>query len=299
MGGTIRAYRSVKYFGLTFAISWACFGIAAARSRAVTGNLMEDPVISLGMIVGLFGPLIAAGICMSGRGNKPIRQDFKDKLTSLRRIKPGFWPVAFLAYPVLMAVAVLVSVPFGGSIDQLGLTAKFAIVEGAAALSWVIAFAAPALEELGWSGYGIDALRGRGPLIRPVVLFGVLWSAWHVPLFFVKGYYHANLWAESPLYAVAFLVGVVPLTVITNWIYYRNGRSIIMAIVFHAMVNVTSEAFEVTNATKTILYGLLIVVAAVLIVCDKRFFLSRDEGLVPRLPKSSQAPTGALSKAGA
>jgi membrane protease YdiL (CAAX protease family) len=298
MSETTKAYRPVKYFGLTFVISWVCFGTAAVRSRSVTGNLMEDPVISAGMIVGLFGPLIAAIICMVGQADKAIRQDFKSKLTSLARIKPGFWPVAFLAYPALMTLAVLVSAPFGGSIGQLGLSAEFSIVEGAAALSWVIAFAAPALEELGWSGYGIDALRGRGPLIRPVVLFGVLWSAWHVPLFFVKGYYHANLWAGSPVYAIAFLVGVVPLTVITNWIYYRNGRSIIMAIVFHAMVNVTSEAFLVTNATKAILYGLLVVVAVVLVVCDRRFFLSRDQGLVRQPPRFSRPALGSLSVAG-
>ncbi|MDR1387904.1 MAG: CPBP family intramembrane metalloprotease [Propionibacteriaceae bacterium] len=276
--GGERDYRPGQYFGLTFAISWVCYAVAAVRSHSVTGDLMEDPLISAGMIIGLFGPLIAAAICLAGRANRPIRRDFKSKLLDLRRIRKGFWPVALLGYPALITVAVLVSLPFGGSVDQLALSTKFSIVEGAVGLSWLIAFTAPALEELGWSGYGIDALRGRGPLIRPILLFGALWSAWHLPLFFVKGYYHANLLAESPIYALAFLAGVVPLTVITNWIYYRNGRSIIMAVVFHAVVNVSSEAFMVTNSTKTVLYGALTLVAALLIVCDRPFFWSRGPG---------------------
>jgi membrane protease YdiL (CAAX protease family) len=276
-----RDYRPGKYFGLTFAISWGCYAVAAVRSNSVTGDLMEDPLISAGMILGLFGPLIAAVICMAGRANRPIRRDFRSKLLDMGRIRRGFWPVAILGYPALIAAAVLISAPFGGSLGQLALSSEFSIVEGAAGLSWLIAFAAPALEELGWSGYGIDSLRGRRPLIVPVLLFGALWSAWHLPLFFVKGYYHANLLAESPVYALAFLVGVVPLTVITNWIYYRNGRSIVVAVVFHAVVNVSSEAFMVTNATKTVLYGLLLAVAALLVVCDRRFFLSSEAGHVP------------------
>jgi len=270
-----RLYNPRKYFGLTFAISWTCYGAAAVRSHQVTGDLMEDPLISLGMIIGLFGPLIAALICMAGRANRPIRADFRSKITKLGRIRPAFLPVVILTYPALIAVAVLISTRFGGSLGQLGLSAEFSIVEGAVGLSWLIAFLAPALEELGWSGYGIDALRGRGPLLKPILGFGVLWSLWHLPLVFIKGYYHANLLAESPLYAAAFFVGVVPLTVITNWIYYRNDRSIVMAVVFHAMVNVCSEAFLVTNATKTILYVTLIAVAAAIILADRRFFFAR------------------------
>ncbi|MDR1441752.1 MAG: CPBP family intramembrane metalloprotease [Bifidobacteriaceae bacterium] len=281
VSGAEREYSPGKYFGLTFAISWSCYAVAAVRSHNVTGNLMEDPLISAGMILGLFGPLIAAAICMAGPANRSVRSDFKSKLLDTTRINKGFWPLAILGYPALIAVAVAASTPFGGSLDQLALSPEFSIVEGAVGLSWLIAFTAPALEELGWSGYGIDSLRGHSPLIRPVLLFGILWSAWHLPLFFVKGYYHANLLAESPIYALAFLVGVVPLTVITNWIYYRNGRSIVMAVVFHAVVNVSSEAFMVTNATKTILYGVLIAVAAVLVGCDRRFFLSSEAGRVP------------------
>ncbi|MDR2565150.1 MAG: CPBP family intramembrane metalloprotease [Bifidobacteriaceae bacterium] len=289
-GGPAAGYRPGKYFGLTFSISWGCYAVAAVRSRHVTGNLMEDPLISAGMILGLFGPLIAAGICLAGRAGRPLRRDFRSKLLGLGRARPAFWPIALLGYPALIALTVLAIAPFGGSLGQLALSAKFSIVEGAVGLSWLIAFLAPALEELGWSGYGIDALRGRGPLIRPVLLFGVLWSAWHVPLFFVKGYYHANLWAENPLYGIGFLVGVVPLTVITNWIYYRNGRSIALAVVFHASVNVCSEAFMVTNATKTVLYGVLIVVAALLVAADRRFFWSRQAGVAAA--DTAPAPLG-------
>ncbi|MDR0851124.1 MAG: CPBP family intramembrane metalloprotease [Clostridiales Family XIII bacterium] len=269
-------YHPIKYFGLTFLITWVTWIIAAVLSQGSSASAMDENVMSL-MAIGLFGPLFAAIILMIGKNKRELRRDIISKFTKVSRIRVRYLPIVILLMPVTIVIAIFCSLPLGQSIDQLALSPEFSIVEGSVVSSWIIAFLAPALEELGWSGYGIDSLRGNGKLLKSVLAFGVLWAIWHLPLFFIKGYYHASLLADSPVYAVNFFISVVSLTVITNWLYYRNNRSIVMAIVFHAIVNVCSEAFCVTNFTKCVV-TVVITIFAVLIIClDKKFFFGKPD----------------------
>jgi len=192
-----------------------------------------------------------------------------------------------LFMPVTITASVLLSLPFGGSLDQLHLSPEFSIVSGSVIGSWVVAILAPMLEELGWSSYGIDSLRGKTRLIFQMLFFGLFWSIWHMPLFFIHGYYHSNLLAASPWFAVNFLVSVVPLAVIKYWLYYRNNRIMLMSILFHILVNVSSEAFSMTNTTKCIETGVIAVIAILVVVIDRRFLIARASQLPQRPNKRS------------
>lgn len=271
-------YSPIKYFSLTFLITWGTWIVAAVISQGGSASLTEGSVMPL-MAIGLFGPLFAAVILMIGKNKKDLRRDIISKFTNVSRIRPRYLPLVFFLMPVTIVIAIFLSLLMGQSIDQLALSPEFSIVEGSIALSWIIAFLAPALEELGWSGYGIDSLRGHRKLLTSAILFGVIWALWHLPLFFIKGYYHYNLLAENPVYMVNFFVSVIPMTVITNWLYYRNDRSIIVAIAFHAIINVCSEAFCVTNFTKCIVTLVVIVFAVLIVYLDRAFFFkSRASG---------------------
>jgi membrane protease YdiL (CAAX protease family) len=59
---------------------------------------------------------------------------------------------------------------------------------------------APAMEKIGWRGYGIDSLRAHFNLLSTSMMFALLWGLWHLPLFFIKGYYQYELWQSSFIY---------------------------------------------------------------------------------------------------
>lgn len=262
------AYNPLKFFGIAFASTWgACF---AAAYLSQTGGTETE--IGSFMGLGLLGPLTAALICVATSGSQALKRDFRSKLTNFALIKPRYLPAIFLFMPALIILSILISLLFGESTDQLSLTAHFNIMEGSPILSLLIPFLAPALEELGWSGYGIDSLRSRHYMLKSTVLFAILWALWHLPLFFVKGYYHYNLLQANSLYAVNFFVSVIPMTIVTNWLYFKNNRSIIAAMVFHAVVVVSSEAFPATNFTKCIVTLVISVFSIALIASDKPFF---------------------------
>jgi membrane protease YdiL (CAAX protease family) len=229
------------------------------------------------MGLGLLGPLIAALVVIFTARSKALRRDFRNKLINPALVKPAYIPFILLFMPIIIVISILLSLPFGESIDQLGLTSEFSITEGSAALNWIIPFLAPALEELGWSGYGIDSLRSRFRMLPSMLVFGSLWAIWHLPLFFVQDYYHYNLLQENITYALNFFISVIPMTIITNWLYYKNNRSMIAAIVFHAIVVVCSEAFLITNFTKCVETVVLFVVSFILIARDKPFFFDASD----------------------
>ncbi|WP_027186912.1 CPBP family intramembrane glutamic endopeptidase [Desulfovibrio cuneatus] len=261
-------YRPVGFFTCAFALSWCFWFSAAYYSHRQNGEVM----IGVLMLLGLFGPAVAA-FFFSGPGI--LRQDIRQRMFRFCHTPLRFWLVAVLLVPAVIVVAILLSPLIGQSLSQLRLSPSIGVMEGSPLFSLIIIFLAPAIEELGWSSYGIDSLQHKcGNIFNSAILFGILWSLWHLPLFFIKGYYHYRLFAENPLFAFNFFVSVVPLTIITNWLYFRNDRSIPLAIIFHVSAVLSSELFMVTNETKCLVTVVCTAVAAVIIWKDTDFFFA-------------------------
>ena len=132
---------------------------------------------------------------------------------------------------------------------------------------------APTLEELGWRGYGVDSLRSpHFNLFISTLLFAALWALWHLPLFFIKGYYHYELRNLNIVYVINFFISILPAAILLNWVYYRNDRSILIVIVAHAVLNIFSIIFKTEQFTKCLVTLLLCAVSTVVVLKDKDFF---------------------------
>lgn len=91
-------------------------------------------------------------------------------------------------------------------------------------------------EELGWRGTMLNRLvDARAP--RPVLLSGVIWAMWHVPLI-VSGQYASG--SNALLSALLFVVMVVSISVVMARMQWRTG-SVWIACVFHAAWNATIQ----------------------------------------------------------
>ena len=137
-------------------------------------------------------------------------------------------------------------------------------------------FLAPLLEELGWRGYGLDSLRVSFNLFVTSLMFAFLWALWHLPLFFINGFYNHELWNTSIIYVLNYFVIFFPASLLINWVYFKNSRSIIAAMLFHSVLNLCSVIFRTEQFTKCIITLLLCVIAIVVIINDKKFFFSKD-----------------------
>jgi hypothetical protein len=87
-------------------------------------------------------------------------------------------------------------------------------------------------EEIGWRGYALPRLTQRFGLGPAAILLGIIWAAWHLPLFFISA---TDTTGQSfPVYVLS----VIAISVAIAWLYARTG-SLLLAMLLHAAVNNT------------------------------------------------------------
>jgi membrane protease YdiL (CAAX protease family) len=142
------------------------------------------------------------------------------------------------------------------------------ILAWAATIGTITAALSAAGEEIGWRGYMLTRLIDAG-VPRPVLVSGVIWGLWHVPLIF-----GGVLYADSPssvLAAVLFMVSATSFAYVLARMRLETG-SIWPVIALHAAYNsIIQTAFApVTTGAGAPLWvgmeaGILVVLATVVL----------------------------------
>ena len=258
-------YRPAQFFLIAFAISWF-FWLTAAF---VSLNGGAEGLLALLIFLGLSGPAVAALVMFFRAGSPALWRDYRDRLFNVRRIDPRMIPLILFLVPALVCIAIGISLLFGGSPGQFAIQpgAIFLTLPGLAGI-----FCAPALEEAGWRGDGVDSLRSRSSLFVISVVFGLVWACWHIPLFFISGFYHNTLLA-SGLFTANFFASVFAMAFLLNWIFSRNNRSVLACFLFHLSANVAMSFIPAEQVTKCLVTLLLFLVAAATVMLDRdRYF---------------------------
>jgi membrane protease YdiL (CAAX protease family) len=177
--------------------------------------------------------------------------------------------------PFSILVSILLSLPFGGSTSQFQFAEDFSFSSGFVPVLLLLLMAA-SFEELGWRGYAFDSLQSRYTYFTASIVFSILWSLWHFPLIFVNNSYQYEIFHENIWYGVNFFISIIPMGVIISWICIKNGKSVLAAILFHFIINMSQEVLAITQFTKCIETVVLAVVAAVIIASDKEMFFSTE-----------------------
>ncbi|MBN2964703.1 CPBP family intramembrane metalloprotease [Sulfurospirillum sp. T05] len=220
------------------------------------------------MLSGLIAPFVI-GLLFLYRLDIRAKLDFYERIYSLRRIRPVML-FAFLIPPLSMLLAITLSLLFGGEVSQFAKAEDFSFEFLVPALTLLIL--AATFEELGWRGYAFDSLAAKFNLFGASLVFGVLWSAWHFPLVFVKDSYQYQLLQEDIWLGVNFFISIVPLGVILSWVCVKNNKSILIAILYHLFINLSQEMFQVEQSTKCIQTVVLFFIAGGIVWWDKKLF---------------------------
>ena len=94
-------------------------------------------------------------------------------------------------------------------------------------------FSGPASEEAGWRGFALPRLQARYNAFVSSLILGVVWTCWHIPLFFLTGATQMSI--PFPFY----LALVVTLTVYMTWLYNNTRGSLIITVLCHFAFNLT------------------------------------------------------------
>jgi uncharacterized protein len=258
-------YRPPRFFLLAFAFSWIPWLVGARLSA-------EEATRDLAMLlnlIGLLGPAVAALALIFTSGSGELKTDFRRRVLDFGALRSRY-TLALIGIPVaVVLMSIWLSTLWGHSAEQFRWTVE---LSGLVPMILIGVLLAPVIEELGWRGYGVDALRERMGLLGTSLAFGVLWSLWHAPLVFIQGTYHHELATmDSPVYLANFFVSVVALSTVTNWLYFRLERSIPAAMILHAMVNLMAMGPAAEQFSKVLVTVLYVAITVALVVATRGF----------------------------
>jgi len=95
----------------------------------------------------------------------------------------------------------------------------------------------PLSEEYGWRGFALKRLlRVVNPNIASLVI-GLVWSLWHLPLFYIVG---TNQY-EYNLSFPAFMISVTSISFIYTYIYIKTNQNLFTAVFFHWVYTFVSD----------------------------------------------------------
>jgi len=193
------------FFILAFAISWT--GAWLFHPTTKMDGLMLFPIM-------LLGPSLS-GILLTARweGRAGVRGLFR----RLFRAQAGWriWTIALFLPPIMILLTLWlltwwVSPIYAPNHFYIGLL--FGILAGV-------------VEEIGWTGVALPALRQRFTITSAGVILGICWGVWHLPVIdYLGAAYPHKEWL--PYYFLAFILLMTAMRVLMARIYDATGSGL-------------------------------------------------------------------------
>ena len=261
------------FFVLVFCVSWG-FWILAVLSSTRGATLPAQLLHYAGGLV----PVAVTVTLMYLRQPPDFRRDFWQRAIDPKRIGIRWYVVILLTAPLLTVLGALIDALLGGQglkleaagrfIEQPWMFLPFAL--------FIVVFG-PLPEELAWRGYALDGLQAKWNALTSSLILGAAWTVWHLPLFFVQGSYQCGLGLGTARFWL-YMMDKVPESILMTWIYNSNRRSTLSAVLFHLMVNLIGELFDLTLRAEAISILLWVIAAAGVTVLWGPEKLARDGG---------------------
>ena len=224
----------VRFFVITFLWSWIFFIPLYLISKGIIkGEVFTLPLIS----IAAFGPAIGALTSIRSINGK---EAVKDHLRSFFSLKFGLkvWVSIFLFLGLAAFLAWIVPEFFGEKripIDPLNVYMFPVYIV-------VMTLLGGGQEEIGWRGYIQPMFEKRFGLIFGTIIFGTIWSVWHLPLWIIPET------GQSEMNFVVFLIGSIAISYFYSWVVEASGKRL-SGMVAHGAGNTFQSIFPLVSVT--------------------------------------------------
>jgi uncharacterized protein len=237
---TARRAFPLKFVLVAFAFTWAFWLLMLLEARGLISSL---PVPAL--FLGAFGPMVAAVVITAQEGGRAGLRTLLSRIVRWR-VAPIWYGAVLLGPIALQLLAIALYVLLGGQPPDL--LAMVGALPTVLALSVYMFIQVGIGEEIGWRGYALPKLQAGYSALASSVILGVIWSLWHLPLFFNPTTSYSN----TPFWV--FLVFLVPIAILYTWIFNGTGGSVLMIMILHAVTNAsTGQMWRAIPEASTVL----------------------------------------------
>ena len=216
----VRRYPVTAFFVLACALSWWPWILYSV-------GLSPTPIVGV-------GPFLAALLVLALTEGK---SGVMGLLRRMVRWRVGLqWYAVALLLPIVVILAAaalnvfLLGAQRTSSVADLGGWSSFLLLF---LLSLLIPGLAGTWEEPGFRGYALPRLQFRYSALIASLILGVLWAFWHLP-FVVTG---EQIWIDAILFIIEW-------SIVYTWLFNNAKGSVLIVMLFHAMNNTFSSAFE-------------------------------------------------------
>jgi membrane protease YdiL (CAAX protease family) len=246
-------FPTLSFFLLAYAFTW---------SIEVPLMLAERGLISWQIPHGVegfaaFGPFVAALVCSYTLFGRQGVERLLRSCINWRVSRP--WLCFVLLSPFAVLLIALLLTP---ATQEPGSTERISAFISSAAFLELIIFGSLFQglgEEPGWRGFALPQLRERyGSLAATLLLFPV-WLCWHLPAFLSRPEFNFGAWLG---FSLGILSAAIWLTLI-----YDATRSVLMAILWHLLINLTRGIALAVSMSAFLMFGQVVAVFALLVVC--------------------------------
>ncbi len=217
----LKRHPILSFYILAFLISWLGW-----VPQALAGYGLFSADSPLFTLLGGGGPALAAIIVtLALREEGGIGRLFAP--LAKWRVSAGWFAFVLAFWFVVAGIALSLEALWRRNIPSVDLR----IVGGRLVFVFVGMLFSNVWEEIGWRGFALPRLQERFADGAIVLLMGLLWSLWHVPLLVNP---------SSPMSRLPWY-GEIPfslaLTVLYTWLYRHTGGSLLLVTIFHALSN--------------------------------------------------------------
>jgi membrane protease YdiL (CAAX protease family) len=273
----------LTYFVLTFLISWG--GILVVLGPGTFTGATEPTDVQLPFVyLAMFAGPAVAGLLLTGVASG--KAGFRDLLSRLLawRVAAQWYAVALLAAPLLMmAVLLPLSLTSPGFLPGI-----FASDDKTSLLLMgiIAGVMTGVFEELGWTGFAVPRLRLRHGVVATGLIVGLLWGAWHFPLF--SGGDLSGVVPMAVFLPVQLFSFLPAYRVLMVWVYDRTG-SLLVAMLMHVSLTASTLILQPLDVAgmRALTYDLVLAAALWLLVAALAVANGRQFSRSPLRPRAA------------
>lgn len=251
----------IQFFIVTLLISWLLW-----LPTVIHSNVQKLPGILLliGMFAG-FAPSIIGLLFMKKEKGTDFKTTLKNKISKNFSIK---YILLMLVFPLQAGFTLwLVKTLQSDFVVKNPISPAFYPI-----VFLQILFIGGALgEEFGWRGFAQEKLEASHGILLGTLILGLVWSLWHLPLFFMENTVQSHL----PIYQ--FMLQNTLLAFFYTWFYHKTKGNMITMILLHAIMNTSSAIFPYWQSElgRFIGLGLLVITLIIMYYKDRKTLLKR------------------------
>ncbi|MBP1631481.1 MAG: hypothetical protein H6Q15_2374 [Bacteroidetes bacterium] len=239
---------------LSYFIFWGPIAILKLR----TANLVEGKIYSLpALILFLIGGFVPSIVGIILTSLYEGRRGLKNLLFSAINTKIGISSLSIiLVYVVVLgSTQLILYILFEGFFDFYQFINQLPTI-----LPLIIL--GPLSEEFGWRGFLQKRINLEFSPISGSIIIGLVWSLWHLPLFFMIGtsQYDFNI----PFFS--FMISVISSAFVYTYVYIKSNGSLFAAILLH-WISTYILQIVTSQVIRTTAYNLMECLPALIIGC--------------------------------